>query len=98
MTWIKTVPPSEAGENLREVGRKMRGMYPPEYGGEVESLKELASRANGGGITDSHTLLPETLYHAFSTFGSLMSPELPLSRAQHEMIATVVSVANDCFY
>jgi len=98
MTWIKTVPPSEADEQLRELGRKMRGMYPPEYAGEVESLKVLASRAAGGGITDSHTLLPETLYHAFSTFGSLMSPDLPLSRMQHEMIATVVSVVNHCYY
>jgi len=27
-----------------------------------------------------------------------MSPDLPLSRRQHEMIATMVSVTNDCFY
>ena len=29
---------------------------------------------------------------------SLMSPDLPLSRRQHEMIATMVSVTNRCFY
>jgi AhpD family alkylhydroperoxidase len=28
----------------------------------------------------------------------LMLPDLPLTRAQHEMIATVVSVRNRCFY
>jgi len=27
-----------------------------------------------------------------------MSPELPLSRRQHEMIATMVSVTNRCKY
>jgi AhpD family alkylhydroperoxidase len=27
-----------------------------------------------------------------------MSPELPLSRRQHEMITTMVSVANRCVY
>src|SRR5208283_1442901 len=38
------------------------------------------------------------LYHAFGTFGALMSPDLPLSRRQHEMIATMVSVTNRCVY
>ena len=98
MTWIKTIPPAEASEELRAAQRKMRGLYPPEYGAEVPALKTAASRETGGGISDSHTLIPDALYHAFAEFGSLMSPDLPLSRAQHEMIATVVSVANHCFY
>ena len=34
----------------------------------------------------------------FATFGALMSPELPLTRRQHEMITTVVSVTNRCRY
>ena len=38
------------------------------------------------------------LYHAFATFGVLMSPELPLTRAQHEMITTRVSALNRCHY
>jgi alkylhydroperoxidase family enzyme len=46
----------------------------------------------------SHSLIPEALYHAFATFGVLMSPELPLTRARHEMIATVVSAVNRCHY
>ncbi len=98
MTWIKTVPPNEADQKLKDARNRQRGLYPPEYATEVESLKVVASRETGGGISDSHSLIPDALYHAFSTFGSLMSPELPLSRKQHEMIATVVSVANDCFY
>jgi len=46
----------------------------------------------------SHSLIPEALYHAFATFGVLMSPELPLGRRQQEMITTVVSVTNRCHY
>jgi hypothetical protein len=49
-------------------------------------------------IVGSHSLFPQVLFHAFSTFGALMSPELPLRRDQHEMIATMVSVTNRCFY
>jgi hypothetical protein len=33
-----------------------------------------------------------------SAYGVLLSPELPLARRQHEMIATVVSALNRCFY
>jgi hypothetical protein len=50
------------------------------------------------GIVASHTLIPQALYHALSTFGALMSPDLPLSRRHHEMIATMVSVTNKCYY
>jgi len=36
--------------------------------------------------------------HALSTYGLLLSEELPLTRRQHEMIATLVSALNRCFY
>jgi hypothetical protein len=35
---------------------------------------------------------------AMSAYGVLLNPELPLSRRQHEMIASVVSAQNRCFY
>ena len=98
MTWIKTVPPNEADEKLREAMQRYKQLYPIEYRNEVEALKQVASRATGGGISDSHSLLPDTLYHAFATLGTLLSPDLPLSRKQHEMIAATVSVINHCFY
>jgi hypothetical protein len=97
MTWIKTVRMRDADEKLREAFR-FRHLYPPEYAADVPSLSKVASPENGGGISDSHTLLPDALYHAFALYGHLLSPELALSRPQQEMIATVVSVANDCFY
>ena len=93
MAWIKTIPFAEADENLQKILMETRMKYPQEYATPVEK----ASSINES-IVDSHTLIPEALYHAFSTFGVLMSPELPLQRRQHEMIATMVSVTNDCFY
>ena len=42
--------------------------------------------------------MPDALYHIFASLGEMMSPNLPLSRSQHEMIATMVSVENRCFY
>jgi hypothetical protein len=72
---------------------KQRSLYPVEYEQPVQELDQGLP-----GIVASHTLIPEALYHAFATFGALMSPELPLTRAQHEMITTVVSVTNRCHY
>lgn len=98
MTWIKTIPLREGGEALREATRFYK-LLPPEYGKvDVPALRELGGPANGGGIAQSHSLIPDALYHAFSTHARLMQPDLPLSRRQHEMIATVVSVINHCFY
>ena len=37
-------------------------------------------------------------FHSFSAFGAMMSPDLPLRREQHEMIAAMVSITNRCFY
>ncbi|HUK91744.1 MAG TPA: hypothetical protein VLZ81_15175 [Blastocatellia bacterium] len=90
MAWIKTIPIAEAGDELRTLMEKQRAAYPVEYATPVHSLDE--------SIVSSHTLIPGALYHAFSTFGALMSPDLPLERRQHEMIATMVSVTNRCHY
>src|SRR5882757_4666095 len=93
MTWIRTVPLTEADEKLRQAIEGEKLLYPKEYGDPVHPDPSGASS-----IVGSHTLIPEALYHAFSTFGALMSPDLPLERRQHEMIATMVSVTNQCVY
>lgn len=98
MTWIKTIPPRDADEKLRKAMRDYKSLYPIEYRDEVPILKPIAGREQGGSISDSHSLLPDTLYHSFAAFGTMLSPDLPLSRQQHEMIATLVSVINHCFY
>jgi hypothetical protein len=93
MAWIKTVAPEEGGESLQRALNDQRSLYPIEYATPIAALDQGLP-----GIVASHTLLPQTLYHAFSVFGSLMSPELPLVRRQHEMIATMVSLTNRCHY
>jgi hypothetical protein len=93
MTWIRTIPLSEADEKLRQAMERQRALYPIEYATPVHPTE-----GGGAQIVESHSLIPDALYHAFATFGALMSPELPLKRRQHEMITTVVSVTNRCVY
>ena len=94
MTWINTIPLSDANEELRRAVESQRELYPVEYATPVHPTPD----GESSGIVQSHSLIPEALYHAFSTFGVLMSPELPLTRRQHEMITTMVSVTNRCHY
>ena len=94
MTWIKTVPAADANDRLSKAIEAQRHLYPAEYGEPVHPVADGASSE----IVASHSLIPDALYHAFATFGSLMSPDLPLSRKQHEMITTLVSVTNRCHY
>jgi hypothetical protein len=92
MTWIKTISVDES-EEVRKAVESQRELYPIEYATPVHPTPDGAA-----GIVASHSLIPKALYHAFATFGSLMSPDLPLNRRQHEMITTVVSVSNRCHY
>lgn len=93
MTRIKTVPWAEADDRLRIARQAQHSLYPPEYGEPVLPIDD-----DIAGIVAAHSLIPDALHHAFATFGALMAPDLPLTRRQHEMIATVVSVANSCYY
>ncbi|MDQ2855837.1 MAG: hypothetical protein M3R68_05885 [Acidobacteriota bacterium] len=94
MTWIKTIPFSEADKKLRHAVEAQRKLYPMEYAEPIHPTSD----GQTSGIVASHSLIPDALFHAFATFGALMSPDLPLTRRQHEMITTVVSVANRCHY
>lgn len=93
MTWIKTVSPAE-DEEVRKASESQRHLYPIEYATPVHPTLD----GDTAGIVESHSLIPNALFHAFSTYGALLSPDLPLQRHQHEMIATMVSVTNRCFY
>ena len=93
MTWIKTIPVGES-EEVRKAAESQRELYPIEYATPVHPTLD----GETAGIVASHSLIPKSLYHAFATFGSLMDPDLPLNRRQHEMITTVVSVTNRCHY
>lgn len=93
MTWIKTIR-MEDDDAVRAAIESERKLYPAEYATPVPSVFAGVEAS----IVGSHSLFPKVLFHAFSTFGELLSPELPLQRRQHEMIATMVSVANRCHY
>jgi hypothetical protein len=93
MTWIRTIPAAEADEKLRQAMEGQKVFYPIEYATPVHAAADGAAE-----IVASHSLIPEALEHAFATFGVLLSPDLPLSRRQHEMITTMVSVTNRCVY
>ena len=93
MPWIRTLSMDNADDKVLDAMAKQRALYPPEYAQPVQELDKGLP-----GIVASHTLIPDVLYHAFATFGALMSPDLPLKRRQHEMIATMVSLTNKCHY
>ena len=97
MTWIKTIPYDQAGPDLRRLYESVRALYPKEYGGDP-----LPSLTRPDGTSDSvvaaHSLIPEAMRHIMSGLGVLLQPHLPLTRRQHEMIATLVSALNSCFY
>jgi hypothetical protein len=92
MTWIKTIPTAEASDELRVAIESQKALYPIEYETPVHPSDATSE------IVASHSLMPKALYHAFAAYGVMMSPDLPLGRRHHEMIATVVSVTNRCHY
>lgn len=92
MGWI-------ARRNDAEVAAaRARGLagYPPEYAAPPSpSLPEGVRRDS---IVATHSLVPGVLEPVFQALRALFDPALPLTRRQHELVATVVSAANDCFY
>ena len=93
MAWIRTIPIAEADDRLKKAMEAQHALYPPEYAQPTSP-----DRGVDDGIVSSHTLIPDALHHAFATFGVLMSPDLPLTRRQHEMITTIVSATNRCVF
>jgi len=93
MTWIKTLRMDE-DERVKKAVEDERKLYPAEYRTPAPAV----DRGEAESITASHSLIPDALFHSFSAFGAMLSPDLPLKRRQHEMIATVVSVTNRCHY
>ena len=93
MTWIKTTDPMTADGPVKDAFLGYMKLYPKEYAKPSQPGIPAEGR-----IGASHSLLPDVLYHAFATFGAAMDPSLPLSRRDHEMIATVVSATNRCRY
>lgn len=96
MTWIQTIPPAQATGPLLEVYRRILASYPAEYQAAAPAV--LRPDGTADSIVAAHSLLPEVMEPIFVAFARLLSPDLPLTRTQHEMIATLVSQLNRCFY
>ena len=96
MTWIPVIPFQQAEGELQKAYQDVYALYPPEYGVEVDAVRRGDGSADS--IVAAHSLIPQALRHSMSAYGAMLSPELPLTRRQHEMIATVVSALNGCFY
>jgi len=92
MTWIRVIP-FDQDDTLMKAAEAQQKLYPIEYATPTHP-----QQAATDGIVASHSLTPDALYHAYAPFDAHMSPDLPLTRRQHEMITTVVSATNRCQY
>ena len=91
MAWI----PRRSDAAVVAASRRALAGYPPEYGRHDPDVHESVRRDS---IVGTHSQIPELLEPLFVALKALFDPALPLTRRQHEMIAVVVSSANDCFY
>jgi hypothetical protein len=96
MTWIRTILPPQADDRLRKLYEQLQGLFPPEYGIPVPAVTR--SDGSGDSIVAAHSLIPEAMWHMMAGLAALLRPELGLTRRQQEMIASVVSAQNSCFY
>jgi alkylhydroperoxidase family enzyme len=88
MAWLGTVPREQATGALAEAyaamdDRPMPPVYRPSHGGAA-------------GIIRAHSLDPELLQRTFSVSGALAAARLPW--ADRELLASVTSRTNQCFY
>ena len=90
MAWIKTI------------GFKDEGMTPALMAAYQASGQDLPECYRGGddaaAIVKSHSMDPEALRTAFGAGMHLLAGPGPLTRPERELVATVVSAANRCFY
>lgn len=96
MPWINVPTLGEASPALREAVTAVRGGMPPEYG--AAHSERVPKAVQNDSIVLAHGLVPEALGGFFSAYNAFFSADLPLSRREQELIAVVVSKANECFY
>lgn len=96
MTWIETHRPDDAHPEFRDVLRRLSKLLPPEYSKASSTRVPEAVRRES--IVRAHSLLPEVAEHVLRGHAALLDPSLALSRRDQELISTVVSAANGCFY
>ena len=95
MTWLSTISFEQADPVLLQVYEQLRALYPADYAEDVPSVTR---DGKGDSIVAAHSLIPEAMWHMMAGYAVLLRPDLPLTRRQQEMIATVVSAQNACFF
>jgi len=92
MAWIKTIGfrDPELTPDLAAAYQEIGPMMPPDYA--------ISGTHDAPGIIKAHSLDPAGLRKVFLAGLHLVNGSLPLSRREREMINTVVSTANRCFY
>lgn len=92
MAWIKTLGfhDPELTPELAAAYQQVHSLMPPEYA--------MSGTHDVPGIIKVHSLDPEGLRKIFLAGLHLVNGPSPLSRREREMINTVVSAANRCFY
>lgn len=83
MTWTRSVPAAEAKPPLDALYQRIGGA---------------SSRGGVANLWQSMGSDPKGLEAAFALYRTLMSDPAPLTRAQAELIAVVVSATNGCSY
>ena len=82
MSWIDTIAPDDADEELAELYRQV---LDPSTG-ELDNIMRI------------HSLHPRGLAAHQALYSAVMRPTATLRRAEREMIALVVSQINQCHY
>jgi len=80
--WIETIPEDEANDELKRAYQRSADQRT----GNVDHIMKI------------HSLNPPSLIDHLHLYKTLMHGESPLSKAQREMIAVVVSAINRCEY
>lgn len=72
---------------------------PPEAEGELDEVyRSMGARREVANILGVQSMHPAALSAHVDLYRALMFGASPLSRAERESVAVVVSAANDCFY
>lgn len=83
----------------RTTGPWIQRVGPESAAGELADAYHAISRGRPlDHILEIHTLHPQSLLDHYRLYRTSMFGRSPLSRADRESIAVVVSAANDCFY